>query len=299
VYRAYELWRRQNIFKKAAPVLLTAGVGLLSPSIWEIVVTKSLASYDAMDSLKTESSTDFGAFVGGFLVLSAVAFYVISHFCKVDEAKEFIFDKKIYGPFLIGKSRVYCYSGSVTQISDIDVVVTSEDTDLNLGGLSRTSVSGRIRHMAATHGVSGVLSDNLSDWIQSWKKSVGKFSEFSLGTVVPLNEAFCAASWGIKAIIFAVALRKNPSRVGSIDKAAIDKIVDSSIRFTIANGYKSIFIPVFGLGSGNVPAKIAIDYTLTSVCGYLKSGGYDLDLYIGVYTFPDTMSVTTNLGKWV
>ena len=299
LHRAYELWRRQNVFRKAAPLLIATGGGLLTPSIWEIVFTKSLASYEAINSLKTESSPDYGSFVGMFLVGVGVVFYVISHFCKVEEVKEFIFDKKIYGPFLIDKARVHCYSGSVTQISEIDVVVTSEDTDLNLGSLSGTSVSGRIRNMAANHGVSGVSSDNLSLWIQSWKKSVNMFSNFPLGKTVPLNNTFEAASWGVKAIIFAVALRKNPNRVGTVEKGAIDEIVDSAITYAIANGYKSIFFPVFGIGSGNVPPKIALGYTVDSICNYLKTGGYDLDVYIGVYTFPDTVSVTTALAKWV
>lgn len=298
INRIYERWARQNVFKKAAPFLITTGVGAMVPSLWEIIITKSFASYDAAHSLKVDGGVDLLQIAGCFLVVSGVVFYIVSHFCKVDDSKELIFDKKIYGPFLIGRARVNCYSGSVTQISDVDVVVTSEDTDLNLGSLSGTSVSGRIRNMAATHGPTGIQCDNLSNWMQSWKQAAGVVSNIPLGTTIPLDNAYGAASHGVKAIVFAVAVRKNPNRVGTIEKPAIDQIVQKSLNYASSNGYKSIFIPVFGLGSGNVPSSTALSYTVNSVCDYLAQGNHDLDVYIGVYTFPDTLKLTTLLPKW-
>ncbi|MFP3637356.1 hypothetical protein, partial [Bacillus sp. SIMBA_033] len=78
-----------------------------------------------------------------------------------------------------------------------------------------------------------IQCDNLSNWIQSWKKNEGIVSNVPLGTTVPLNNPYEASSQGVKAIVFAVALRKNPNRVGTIEKAAIDKIVQVSINYTL------------------------------------------------------------------
>lgn len=297
--RVFESWRKQNIFKKSAPFLITAGVGCLTPSFVEMLLDRAIASYDAMNGLKIDQSTDYLPFVGIFLVLVGVVFYIVSHYCKVEDVKEFIFDKKLYGPFEIGSAQVFCYSGSVTQISDIDVVVTSEDTDLNLGSLSGTSVSGRIRRMAATHNFSGVEVDHLFDWIQLWKKTNKVMDNFPLGTVVCLNESFNASSYGVKAIVFAVAIRKNPNRVATINKIAIDEIITKAFEFCKANNYQSIFVPVFGLGSGNASSKDALEYTLGAVCNYLLANNLSVHVYVGVYTFPDTIKVVTSLPRWV
>ena len=76
----------------------------------------------------------------------------------LENQKESLIDSKtISAPAMVGNSKIYCYCGSVMAISGIEVVVTSENTNLHLGSISGTSVSGRIRRLSASFNSDGTL----------------------------------------------------------------------------------------------------------------------------------------------
>lgn len=296
--RAWEKWHAQSAFKRAAPVLLVTGAGILSPTIKEVLVSKAFALSEPGGVMESSLESLISSWAGLGLVTSGVLFYIISYFCDNKKESELIYDKTISCAYPIGRSEVFCYSGSVTQVSGIDAVVTSEDTDLSLGGRTGTSVSGRIRKMAASYADDGSLvRDNLDEFIRAWKETNGRYAEFPLGTCVITDNPYEAKSYGVRSIIFAVAIRKTPSRIAAIDRAAIDKIVLFSINSCIERGYGSIFIPVFGLGSGNVSRKEAITATVNAVSRVLSEGGCNIRVYIGVYRFGDLVRLAWMLAK--
>ncbi|HGY0992851.1 TPA: hypothetical protein ACNU17_001191 [Aeromonas salmonicida subsp. pectinolytica] len=109
--------------------------------------------------------------------------------------------------FKIKNSNVICFLGSVENIVDIDVIVTSEDTSLDLGSINGASVSGRIRRMAATFNERNELvKDELNDFIHDWKNK-NSLGPFNKGLCI-ISPPFNAARVGIKSIVHAVAIEK-------------------------------------------------------------------------------------------
>ncbi|MGR5274964.1 hypothetical protein ACPV4S_24275 [Vibrio alginolyticus] len=200
------------------------------------------------------------------------------------------------GSFKIKNSDVCCFLGSVENISDIDVVVTSENTNLDLGSISGTSVSGRIRKMAASFDEKNTLvRDNLNDFITAWKKEHG-LGPFTKGRCI-ISPPFNAEQHGIKSIVHAIAIEKNAGKPANIDFSAIKTIVKYSINHTLNSNYNSVFIPVFGLGSGQVEQEDAINYTVDAIKASLENTDKNITIYIGVYKTDDSFALIKQLTR--
>jgi O-acetyl-ADP-ribose deacetylase (regulator of RNase III) len=187
----------------------------------------------------------------------------------------------------------------VTNISGIDVVVTSENTDLNLGSISGTSVSGRIRKLAAKKDITeNLLKDHLFDYIQDWKNNQNTLGPYNLGTCI-FSPPFNAQLHGVKSIVNAVAVKKKHHNTFSIDYVAIDNIIEKSITYCVTKWFESIFIPVFGLGSGGLSTEKCIDITVKSVIKQLNKTDYVLKVFIGVYREEDCLALLKSIAKSV
>lgn len=218
------------------------------------------------------------------LILISVLFAILADLASKRGDPNLVQIKKIVGDFKIGNSNVHCYLGDVSHITEVDVIVTSEDTSLDLGSISGTSVSGRVRKLAATKNLSGEIeTDNLRLFLNDWKEEFGKQAGFDLGHTVVVSTPFCAAKNNVKAIILAVALRRDVNNKGAIEESSVYKIVKSSLAETIALGHRSIFIPIFGLGSGGVSIDDALSATVTSLASCLLQENVGLEIYLGVY----------------
>lgn len=293
-YRFYEAWRSRSIFKRAADGLLAFSGMLLVPSIWEYLIDSAINA-----SGKVQASVDQGLKAGetaGFIALFvAVLFYIAAHFSerKKSSIEKLVFDKRVEEICSVNKSKVIAYLGSVTQISDIEVMVTSEDTDLNLGSLSGTSVSGRTRKMAATYDMQTreLVRDDLAMALAEWKAQKKKYSNFPLGTCVPLHSLSNLKTLGIQCVLLAVAIQKNDSRISLIDRDSICRIVQVAIDQCVDNGYASVFVPVFGLGSGNVPRSESIDATCSAIRLALEKSPHSIQVYVDIYRVRDFISV--------
>ncbi|WP_324708564.1 hypothetical protein [Pseudomonas fragi] len=249
----------------------------------------------------TVTPDDILSFLAFFIFTGLTIFFAVkanNQKNKNIEERKIIFDKNTGGDFKVGASNIKFYCGSVTQISGIDAIVTSEDTDLNLGSLTGSSTSGRIRKMAATYSdTEELLVDNLGIFIAEWKASKNKFSNFNLGTCVECNHTYNAIKNDIKTIIFSVAIRKKPDRIACIDEVAIETIVSSAIDILIKNSQNNIFIPIFGLGSGGTPQHIAIPATVNAIVRKLTKLQRSVTVYIGVYTIDDLAELCMQLAK--
>lgn len=206
-------------------------------------------------------------------------------------------EKKIVGHWKLGNSNVHCYNGNISEIREADIIITSEDTGLELGSITGTSISGRVRKLAATvYNTGEIKKDNLGDFIANWKKEHGKMSNFELGVCVPCP-AFEASKNNIKKILAAVAIKKNQDKTTTIDDAALTKILKFALEEARQNNYQSIFIPVFGLGSGNLPAEETTTSTINAIITAHNSLPIEINIYIGTYRHSDLIELIVNLQK--
>ena len=64
---------------------------------------------------------------------------------------------------------------------------------------------------------------------------------------------------------------------------------------TVRQGYRSIFIPIFGLGSGRIPSSRAISFTVNAVKTHLPKFNEEIRLYLGVYREEDKVDLILKL----
>lgn len=285
---------KQNILGRIALLLVggSVSVALLQTPFIEWLCSK-LFDY-VLDQNNTSSFWPPFSFY--LLLFSGLALGFYTH--KLDKSKRVNLVDNVTksGSFKIKNSNVCCFLGSVENISDIDVVVTSENTNLDLGSISGTSVSGRIRKMAASFDDKNTLvSDHLDDFITDWKKRHG-LGPFTKGRCI-VSPSFNAKQNGIKSIVHAIAIEKNAGKPANIDSSAIKTIVNFSIHHTLNNSYNSVFIPVFGLGSGQVEQEDAINYTLDAIKSSLDNIDKGITVYIGVYKTDDSFALIKQLAR--
>lgn len=104
--------------------------------------------------------------------------------------------------------NIFSFFGSIEDISNIQVIVTSENSDLELASFSSTSISGRVRNMASSKDdVGNVISDPLYENIYIFKSKHNKYNDFNLGTCIP-SQPFKLQNHGVKCVIHAVAIKK-------------------------------------------------------------------------------------------
>ncbi len=290
---ALQYWRR-NIFSKLATIFAVGSIAVLGTSFKEIIFHSLLNLSTGKELEPTTTPETFY-----ILILLSIFCAITSHLLVAKTGQELVFERDTLEKFKCSNSIIHCYLGSVTNISGIDVVVTSENTDLNLGSISGTSVSGRIRKLAAEKDSNeNLIKDHLFDHIQSWKNDQSSLGPYNLGTCV-FSPPFNAQRHGVKSIVNAVAIKKNHHNTSSIDYVAIDNIIEKSIDHCISEGFESIFIPVFGLGSGGLSPDKCIDITVKSVIKQLNKADNELRAFIGVYRDEDSLFLLKSISKSV
>ena len=283
----------RSLYGRAAFALIGAATVITSTSLLDVawrVFERTTEKGEPAKIFNLASQETLPFIFSGCLILLATYFIKKAEDSKTRRIEEnrLIFETKSAEIAKVSSSRIHVYCGSVTEITNISVIVTSENSDLNLGSISGTSVSGRMRSLAATRSVCGeVTQDNLEKFINNWKVKNNKYSNFNLGTCLLCDSPYQAATIGIEKIIFAVGIQKNPSGVATITEESIRKIVSFSFDAAVSGGHASVFLPIFGLGSGNVPQAAAIKATVDAVVTKLRSSTSSLDIYLGVYRFDD------------
>lgn len=183
--------------------------------------------------------------------------------------------------------NIISYFGSIKNVKDIDVIVTSENSDLDLASLSSTSISGRVRYMASKkNDIGDVIEDTLLNNINKYKKEKNKNNDYKLGTCI-ISLPFELENQGVKCIIHAVSIKKNSDNTIYCDKDAIKSIINYSIGHCVNKKFNSIFIPIFGIGSAQRDSIKSINLQLEQLKIVLDNMSVsitrDLDIYLGVY----------------
>lgn len=294
---------KQGVLVKMARFFALAAVACLAGPTFLQVILGALDLYLRGENISLASAYQVA---GDFTWMQPIAFFTMIAISVVfvyfaDRASRGVTSslvslKSIYEGPKFGNSAVNCYLGDISHITEAQVIVTSEDTSLDLGSISGTSVSGRVRRLAAEVNECGeVKIDHLQNYVLDWKERVGKYNNFDLGHIVFVNKPFCADCCSIQAITLAVAIRKRPQGGIDFDDGAIRKIILGSIQNALASGYESIFFPVFGLGSGGIPPERAVTATVKSVCDILRAEKGRITVYLGVYREDDLAELVATL----
>jgi O-acetyl-ADP-ribose deacetylase (regulator of RNase III) len=255
-------------------------------------VIRSLFSYATEGKLDSKFWPPLSFFT---LIILGLIFGIWEHRDSKDKAHLLVDRLTKLGNFSINKSIVKIYFGSIENIYGIDVVVSSEDTTLDLGSINGSSVSGRVRKISATFNHRNeVIKDDLHDFITSWKNQQGSLGPYNKGTCI-ISPPFNSSSRGVKCIINAIAIEKRAGKPAVIDESSIRTIVDFSINHAIKSEYSSVFIPVFGLGSGNASQNEAIETTVDAVNFVLQKTSASLIIYLGVYKEADNLALISKL----
>ncbi len=286
---------KKSLYTKFSFGLLAASVSSIAINpITEILLAAVENHKEPAPCGVSPTSLNTAAFIT-FLVLSIIFFTLAKIEQRNIKPEKINSTKKIVGHWRLGNANIHCYNGDITEISEADIVITSEDTGLELGSLTGTSVSGRIRKLAATrHKTHEIKKDNLSDFVADWKSQSGKMSNFELGTCI-LCPPFEAASNNIKKIITAVAIQKNQDKTATIETRALVKIIKFAFDAAEKENLRSIFIPVFALGSGNLSPEETISSTINSIKSAYGSSSTEFEIYIGTYRDSDLVELITQL----
>ncbi len=149
-------------------------------------------------------------------------FSLLTHRASLATPTEPLRDTKLVTRGLeCGLSKIHIYCGNIRHLDgEVGAIVTSEDTDLELGRLSGNAVSERARRMAADLAVTGdVVKDNLREGLDIWKLAQSHQSPFGLNTVVS-QDSFGAARYGIRRIFHAVVIEK-VDRLAFVNESAV------------------------------------------------------------------------------
>ena len=296
---------KQGVLVSMAKFFALAAVACLAgPTLLQVV----LGALDLFFRGESVSLASAYRVAGDFTWMQPVAFFTMISISVIfvyfanrassGKTSNLVSLKSIFEGFQFGNSHVYCYLGDISHITEAQVIVTSEDASLDLGSISGTSVSGRVRRLAAEVNECGeVQVDHLQNYVLEWKARMGKYDNFDLGHTVFIHEAFCAERCNIQAITLAVAIRKRPQGGVEFDDGAIHRIISGAIQNALASGYRSIFLPVFGLGSGGIPSERAVNTTVQSVCNVLRAENRRIMVYLGVYREDDLADLMISLNS--
>lgn len=201
------------------------------------------------------------------------------------------------------KVNILSYFGSITDIKNkknVQVIVTSENSNLELASISSTSMSGRVREMATTKDIDGnITSDPLNEEIIKYKENK-RTTSFALGTCVSSTSTELE-KYGVEKVIHAVSINKNNDNTIDYSDSAIEKIISYSIRNCIEKSFDSLFIPIFGIGSAQQLPEELIDKQLKSLKLVLDNEINNitkpLNIYLGVYRELDYLHLRRSMAK--
>lgn len=229
-----------------------------------------------------------------------VVFIILARVSEMrDQRNDLIATPVVHKVGRVGEATVYSFCGSVRMIRNVSVVVTSENQNLTLGNPNGTSVSGRVRDLAATKDAAGaIIVDNLQDFVEHWKNAQPHRGPYELGLCIPAP-AFSATNRGIESVVLAIALFVGDDGKNQVNEVAIDRIIAFAIRHCDENSYNSLFIPTFGLGNGRLPARERMDATVAPLVAQLRDSDVQVDIYVGTYRLVDSMRLVASMTRHV
>ena len=165
------------------------------------------------------------------------------------------------------------HAGPIEQISNVDILVSSENVYFQMAQFFKPSISGRLRRAAARKGPAGeVIDDVASDELIEWMRSHARYGlPVELGTVAATSSGDLLQQ-GISRIYHAATANPRPSNSGySVISQGVTRAVHQVFsvarreRVELNLPLRSICFPLLGAGRAGLNAKTSFDWIWTAL----------------------------------
>lgn len=188
---------------------------------------------------------------------------------KVDRGIEIIAEQKTF-PYdaLNGKKSIALITGDIKRIKNIDIWVSSENTNMQMARYYDKSISGIVRYMGAKKDVTqNVVDDTIAKELSSLMTG---HTSVNPGTVIPTGSGELLKTNNVKMIFHAAAV------IGSIGQGYtpignIESCVTEALR--VSESYpelKTILFPLLGTGTANGNKEDFSKKLIEAAINYLK-----------------------------
>jgi hypothetical protein len=164
--------------------------------------------------------------------------------------------------------QIIIRTGDIRHVKDIDVLVTSENTDLQLARYYDPSVSGTLRYLDAERGIDGrVVYDSLDASLKSLIKEQNVTLPVMSGTVIAMPTSGLSRR-GIRYLLLAATVRGDGVGTGysPVGHAEIENCIRDCFRqfdeLAQQGQIHSILFPVFGAGTAKQDPEQAVEFLL-------------------------------------
>jgi pimeloyl-ACP methyl ester carboxylesterase len=200
-----------------------------------------------------------------------------------DQDGGFLIEQELLGPIHIRTTTMntipfYVRGGPVEQLSNVDIIASSENTYLQMSQFFKASTSGSLRFAAAVRGAGGeILEDVAGDHLISWLRSHATYGlPVYEGTVVPTPSGALKEKKVHRIYHAAVVSPVSGTNNYTVNPLAVTRAVHNI--FALArqereeSGYplRSICIPLFGAGRGGISITKSFDLIWDSLMGELE-----------------------------
>lgn len=182
------------------------------------------------------------------------------------------------GPVMIqfgrdGRTQVFVHSGPIDQISDVDIVATSENTYMQMAMTFKPSVSGRIRRASAKKGPTGeILDDIVCDELNEWLRQNGRFGlPVEPGTVAPTSSGTLEKRNVHRIYHAAIGSPVHGTDKFTVNPLTVAQAVHNTFdvarreRLELDLPLRSICFPLFGAGLGGLNAEVCFEWMWRAV----------------------------------
>ncbi|MET9555138.1 alpha/beta fold hydrolase [Streptomyces sp. NPDC006645] len=189
-----------------------------------------------------------------------------------DQDGGFLTEQELLGPISIRTApgittRFFVHGGPVEQLSNVDVVLSSENTYLQMSQFFKSSTSGSLRFASAIKGAGGeILEDVAGDHLVAWLRSHATYGlQVQEGTVVPTPAGALAAKNVHRIYHAAIVSPVSGTNNYTVNPLAVTRAVHNI--FNLARREReelkvqltSICIPLFGAGRGGININKSFD----------------------------------------
>jgi|GEM_PF-6418000 len=157
------------------------------------------------------------------------------------------------------------HAGPIDQVSDMDIVVSSENIHFQIAKPFKPSTSGRLRNAAAVKNAAGeIVEDVIFDELNDWMKRHGRHGlPVALGTVAPTSSGELAKKGVLRVYHAAIVVPRIGTNEYDVDPHTIAEAVHNVFRLArreraeLGRELRSICLPLFGAGRGRLDAGVS------------------------------------------
>lgn len=184
----------------------------------------------------------------------------------------FLPDHHMFGPVAMPTSRYattqfFVHGGPLEQLSDIDVIVSSENVYLQPSQLYKFTTSGSLRRAGAVKGAGGeILDDVVGDGLKEWVRTHGRYGlPLPQGTVAPTTSGALAEKNVSRIYHAAVVTPVDGTGDYTVSAHAITRATHNVFqlarkeRHELGLSLASVCLPLLGSGRGGMTSERSFD----------------------------------------